>query len=194
MLQPKQQSKISEEGYLSGELISEIRHEYIDGHVYAMTGASKNHQRITLNVSSLFNIQLANTPCEPFSTDIKVKVGSKYFYPDVMVVCEDDEENEYYTRSPTIIVEVLSRSTRRMDETVKRIAYQNIPTLQEYVLIEQDIVDVEICRKSEAWISNHHFMGDQITFESLNLTLSIEDLYQRVNNEDVHAFYAEQQG
>ena len=188
-LKLKQESEwISEEAYLQGELLSEIKHEYIDGAVYAMAGASKNHQRITGNVSREFGNQLKNTPCEPFASDIKVKVGSKFFYPDVMVVCKDDSGNDYYTENPVIIVEVLSKSTRRMDETAKKFAYQTLPTLKEYVLIEQDFVDVEVCRRSESWMSRHYFMGDSVTFESLELTLSVSDIYQRVDNEDVTSF------
>ncbi len=179
---------ISEEAYLESELLSEIKREYIDGVVYAMAGASKNHQRITANVLSELLTQLKNTPCEPFSSDIKVKVGSKFFYPDVMVVCKDDTDNVYYTENPVIIVEVLSKSTRRMDETSKKFAYQTLPTLKEYVLIEQDFVDVEICRRSEGWVSRHYFMGDEVTFESVDLTLSVADIYARVENDDVTSF------
>ena len=66
--------------------------------------------------------------------------------------------------------------------------YQTIPTLQEYVIIEQDIVDVEVCRKSDNWVSSHYFMGDEVTFESLGLSLSVEDIYFRVDNDDVKSF------
>ncbi len=184
----KQQTEwISETDYLQGELLNEIKHEYIDGAVYAMADASKNHQRITGNVLAGLKVQLKNTPCEPFASDIKVKVGSKFFYPDVMVVCEDNN-NAYYTETPVIIVEVLSKSTRRMDETAKKFAYQTLPTLKEYVLIEQDFVDVEICRRSEGWVSRHYFMGDSVTFESVDLTLSVADIYERVDNDDVTSF------
>lgn len=186
----KQDEWISEEAYLQSELFSEIKREYIDGAVYAMAGASKNHQRIIANISGEFWTQLKNMPCEPFSSDIKVKVGSKFFYPDVMVVCKDDIGNDYYTESPVIIVEVLSTSTRRMDETAKKFAYQTLPTLQEYVLIEQDFVDVEVCRRSEGWVSRHYFMGDSVTFDSLGLTLAVTDIYARVDNDDVSSFVA----
>ena len=187
----KQQSEwISEEAYLQNELVSEIKHEYIDGAVYAMAGASKNHQRITANVLGELWTHLKNKPCEPFSSDIKVKVGSKFFYPDVMVVCKDDSDSAYYTKNPVIIVEVLSKSTRRMDETAKKFAYQTLSTLQEYVLIEQDFVDVEVCRRSEGWVSQHYFMGDNVTFESVDLTLSVADIYERVENDDVSSFVA----
>ena len=184
---------ISEEEYLNGELTSEIKHEYIDGYVYAMSGASKNHDRIAGNIFLEFGNHLKKTLCEPFTSDMKVKVGSKYFYPDVTVVCDDKTQAEYYTESPVILVEVLSKSTRRRDEKLKRMIYQTIPTLQEYVLIEQDFVDVEVCRRSEGWVSNHYFMGDEVTFESIGLTVPVEEIYARVENEDVRMYFAEKQ-
>lgn len=182
---------ISEEEYLRRELVSEIKHEYIDGYIHAMSGTSKNHQRITGNLSRRFGNHLAGTPCESFSADLKVKIGSKFFYPDVMVVCEDESGHDYYVQSPVIVVEVLSRSTRRLDETTKRIFYQSISSLQEYVLIEQDIVDVEVCRRREGWVSNHFFMGDEVAFESIGLIMTVEDIYDRVVNEDVTSYLEE---
>jgi len=184
---------ISEEDYLTGELTSETKHEYIDGHVYAMAGASRNHERIAGNVYRAFGNHLINKPCEPFSSDLKIKVGSRFFYPDVMVVCAETNQHDYYTESPVIIVEVLSKSSRRMDETTKRIAYQSIPGLKEFVLIEQDFVDVEVCRKSEGWVSNHYFMGDSVLFEAVGLTLTVEEIYARVDNDEVRAYLLEQQ-
>lgn len=181
---------ISEQDYLEGERISTIRHEYIDGDVYAMAGASKNHDRIAGNIFRKFGEHLENTPCEPFSSDMKVKVGKNYFYPDVIVVCEDKTEDEYYTESPIIIVEVLSRSTRRTDQTFKRLAYQNLPSLQEYVLIEQDFVDVEICRRDRHWQSEHYYLGDEVYFAAIDLRLPVEVIYARVVNEDMREFIA----
>ncbi len=184
---------INEEDYLTGELTSEVKHEYIDGTVYAMAGASRNHERIAGNVFGELRNFLKNKPCEPFNSDLKIKVGSRFFYPDVMVVCDEQSRHDYYTESPVIIVEVLSKSSRRRDETTKRIAYQSISSLNEYVLIEQDFVDVEVCRKSEGWISNHYFMGDSVLFEAVNLTLTVEEIYARVDNDDVLAYLQEQQ-
>lgn len=176
---------ITEEEYLAGEEISEIKHELIDGEVFAMSGASKNHERIAGNVFVNFHAHLQNSPCEPFSSDVKVKVDNNFFYPDTMVVCDDQTDHDYYTETPTIIVEVLSESTRRYDETIKRITYQSISTLQEYILIEQDFVDVEVCRRNESWQSKHYFLGGEFTLDSIGLTIKVEDLYQRVKNEDV---------
>ncbi|MEQ1619830.1 MAG: Uma2 family endonuclease [Methylococcales bacterium] len=182
------EQRISEADYLDGEKISEIKHEFIDGVVYAMAGANKNHQRITLNLVSAFGIHLENTLFEPFSSNVKVKVNSAFFYPDVMVVCDNQDSDPYYTESPVIVVEVLSASTRKTDETIKRRAYQSIPSLKEYVLIEQDIVDVEVCRRTQGWISEHYFLDDEVTFEAIDLTLSVADIYQRVENDDMRSF------
>jgi len=186
------EQRISEADYLDGEKISEIKHEFIDGVVYAMAGASKNHERISLNVSRKFGNHLEDSPCEPFSSDLKVKVDSAFFYPDVMVVCDNQDSDPYYTESPVIIVEVLSAATRKIDETIKRRAYQSIPSLKEYVLIEQDIVDVEVCRRSQGWVSEHYFLDDEVTFEAIDLTLSVADIYQRVENDDMRSFLPNQ--
>lgn len=184
---------ISEEDYLADELTSEIKHEYIDGYVYAMAGASRNHERIAGNIYREFGNHLKNKPCEPFSSDLKIKAGSRFFYPDVMVVCDEQSRHDYYTDSPVIVVEVLSKASRRVDETTKRIAYRSIPSLKEYVLIEQDFVDVEVCRRSEGWVSNHYFMGDGVRFDAIGLTLAVEEIYARVDNDEVRSYFQEQQ-
>lgn len=189
----QQDTYISEQDYLKGEIISEIKHEYVDGQIFAMAGASKNHERIAGNIYREFGNHLKHSPCEPFASDIKIKAGNNFFYPDVMVICEDNSQSEYYTDSPVIIVEVLSMSSRRMDETVKRMAYQNLPSLKEYVLIEQDFVDVEVCRRTEGWVPRHYFLGDEVAFESIDLTLPVEEIYARVENEEMLNFINEKQ-
>jgi Uma2 family endonuclease len=173
------------EDYLEGELHSEFRHEYIDGQVYAMAGASSNHNRIVANLSRELGNHLRHSSCEPFASDMKVQIESHFYYPDVLVVC-DHQSNDYgVTDSPLIIVEVLSKATRKIDHTLKRKAYQRLSSLQEYVLIEQDFVDVEICRRANHWQSEHYFLGDSVYFQSLDLTLPVTTLYERVDNEDV---------
>lgn len=190
MLSPQRHDFMSVADYLQAELISDTKHEYLEGQIYAMAGASRNHQRIITNMVRNFSEHLKNTPCDTYASDIKVRIGDlAFFYPDVIVTCDDDTDNSYYTEQPTIIVEVLSKSTRRKDETTKRRLYQSLPSLQEYVLIEQDIVDVEICRRSAGWVSEHYFMGDDITFAAIDLTLSVNEIYQRVVNDDVSAFF-----
>lgn len=181
-----QKAFLSEADYLNGEMTSEVKHEYVNGEVFAMAGASKNHDRITGNVFSEFRGHLKGSTCEPFGSDLKVRTPSgSYRYPDCMVVCEDDKEDEYFTNSPVILVEVISRSTRKIDKQIKRLEYINLPSLKEYVVIEQDYVDVTVYRKSDDWRSTHYFLGDDITFDAIELTLSVADIYDRVENQDM---------
>ena len=177
---------IAEKDYLAGELQSEVRHEYIDGQVYAMSGAHKDHNRIAGEGFRILANHLQDNPCQPYASDMKVKVDKSFFYPDVMVDCSGKEE-DYYTEFPTIIVEVLSKSTRQHDKTFKRQAYFQIPSLQEYILIEQDFVEIERWYKTQDnhWEQSVHYLGDDITFASLNLTVTVEDIYRRVKNADM---------
>ncbi|MDD5214173.1 MAG: Uma2 family endonuclease [Methylococcales bacterium] len=181
---------ISEEEYLEDEKISDIKHEYFDGEIFAMSGGSINHQGLTLNVSSELRHHLKGTPCEAFSSDIKVRAdnGRKYFYPDVLVSCNNDDGNKHFSESPRIIVEVLSNSTRKFDKNLKRQIYQSIPSLEEYVLIEQDRVEIEVSRKSTNWQPVFYFIDDEITFESIDLTLPVLEIYQRVDNQEMCDF------
>ena len=179
---------ISEDEYLEGEKISEIRHEYIEGEVWAMAGASLRHNIITSTVSRHFGNHLDGTRCTAVSSDLKVKTNDSFFYPDVVVLCSDENEHNYFTDKPLIIVEVLSKNTRKTDQTIKMVAYKTLPSLQEYVLIEQDFAEVEVCRRNNNWISERYFLGDDVTFESIDLTLSVETIYNRVQNEDILEF------
>ncbi|MDP3009624.1 MAG: Uma2 family endonuclease [Methylococcales bacterium] len=190
MLAIKPSDLISVDDYLTGELSSDIKHELIDGYVYAMAGASANHERISVNVLRKFGNHLENQPCEPFGSDMKLRINSNFFYPDMMVDCRFDNSEPYFTETPMIIVEVLSKSTRKKDTTLKFMSYINIPSLQEYVLIEQDFVDVQVFRRNEGWIPSHYFLGDEVTFESIGLTLPVEDIYHRVQNDDMVEFLA----
>lgn len=186
---------LSVEEYLAGERDSEIKHEYVDGQVFAMAGASLRHNLICTNVSALFWNQLQNKSCYPVTADMLVKTNDRQFrYPDLQVVCDDDPSNDEYVReSPILIVEVLSRSTRRRDKTEKRAEYLALPSLQEYVLIEQDVAEVEVQRRSNDWRSEYFYLGQDIHFESVDVTLSAEAIYQRVDNKDVEAFLPAQQ-
>jgi Uma2 family endonuclease len=179
---------ISEQDYLQRELLADTKHELIDGHVYAMAGASENHNLLSINAVSEFRSQLRGMPCRSYMADMKVKVGRDFYYPDVMVVCQQDNESQYYKNAPVIIVEVLSKSTRRFDQTDKRMRYQQIPSLEEYVLIEQDRGEIVVFTKQNHWQSSYYYLGDDITFASLGVTVLVEDIYYQVNNEDVLEF------
>ncbi|MDO9106658.1 MAG: Uma2 family endonuclease [Methylovulum sp.] len=181
-------NEISAEDYLQGELLADYKHEYIDGEVYAMAGASEYHNLLSLNIASELRSQLKGNPCKVFIADMKVKAGPCFFYPDVMVVCQADNEHAYYKTAPVIIVEVLSKTTRRFDQMTKRLRYQQLPSLEEYVLIEQDKGEIQVFSRSDAWQPCFYYLGDEITFHSLKVTVRVEDIYYQVDNEDVLAF------
>lgn len=177
---------LTEEEYLKSELTLEIKREYIDGQVYAMAGAGFNHNCISANIARKFGNHLEGTPCATFMADMKVKAGKDFFYPDVLVDCNKMAGNDYFSTSPVIIVEVLSNSTRKRDLTTKLLQYINLPSLQEYVLIEQDIVSVQVLRRSNHWQPEYFFLGDSVTFESISFTLAVETIYDRVDNQDMN--------
>lgn len=190
MTQPHQFESIilSEDEYLATELASEVKREYIDGRVYAMAGTSHNHNFISGNIYRKFGTHLAGMPCATFMADIKVRLGKDYVYPDVLVDCSKMAGDDYFSLAPIIIVEVLSKSTRKTDTTTKLIRYVNLPSLREYVLVEQDFVSVQVLRKSNDWKPEYFYLGDKVTFESIELTLSVEEIYERVDNQEMDEF------
>lgn len=197
MLQATQQEKtamaqqhqlMTEDEYLQSELTSDVKREYIDGRVYAMAGAKHNHNCISMNIAGEFRNHLKGTPCTTYISDMKVRAGKNFFYPDVLVDCSKISGDDYFSASPEIIVEVLSKSTRMRDTTIKLVQYFNLPTLKEYVLIEQDIVSVQMFRRSNNWKSEYFYLGDKVTFETIGLTLLVEEIYDRVDNSDMNEF------
>ena len=186
-LKYKEQS-ISEQEYLQSELLSPVKREFIHGDVYAMAGASTNHNRIVTNMVSEFRFGLKNTSYEPFASDMKVQIENNFFYPDVLVVCDHKANDQGVIDAPIILVEVLSKSTRQIDHTLKRTAYQQLPSLLEYVLVEQDFVDVEVCRRNNHWQSEHFYLGHEVLFESIDIRLSVAEIYERVVNDDMQTY------
>ena len=181
--------------FLEGERESDIKHEYVEGQVFAMAGASLWHNLISGNLYGLLWNQLRDKPCFPVMGDMLLKTTQdRYRYPDLQIICDDDtSEDEYVRENPILIVEVLSRSTRRADKTEKRAEYLAIESVQEYVLIEQDVAEVEIQRRRSNWQSEYYYLGQDVTLESVGITVSVSDIYQRVDNEDVVSYLRELQ-
>ena len=107
--------QLTEEEYLRSEKTSTVKREYIEGHVYAMAGATHNHNFISGNIYRKFGNHLQGSRCAPFMSDTKVRIGKDYVYPDVLVDCSSMSGDDYFSTSPVIIVEVLSKSTRKTD-------------------------------------------------------------------------------
>ena len=150
-----QASSLSVEDYLSGELRSEVRHEYVAGSVYAMAGASEEHNDLALNLATALRLHLRSGPCKVFMVDMKARLerGSQsvFYYPDVMVACDPRDTDRYFKRFPKVIIEVLSPDTERTDEREKFWAYTSVETFDEYVLVAQDRMEVSVFRREKQW-------------------------------------------
>ena len=179
---PKLKLKISVADYLEGEKVAEIRSEYVDGEIYAMAGVSKNHNRINRRLLDAIEEKLKGSDCETFFVDVKLQVKKRncFYYPDLVVVCGEDTESEYYITKPTIIVEILSPSTAGVDRREKLFAYQGIDSLQEYLMIDQETQFAELYRRRDdglwSWIV---FEPDEdIELESIDFKMPLKNLYQ----------------
>ena len=142
------QHLISVEEYLEGERVSEIRHEYVGGKVYAMAGASDDHNRVAINIVSQLVERLRGKRCEPFGADMKLKMpGSEaFYYPDALITCDPSDSAAYFRERPTVVFEVLSPETERIDQREKRFAYSLIASLRVYIIVAQDKCELTILR------------------------------------------------
>jgi Uma2 family endonuclease len=176
---------ITPEEYLEGEHTAEIRHEYVDGRVYAMAGASDNHNRITANICGELRERLRGKPCEPFSTDMKVKIppsfADVFYYPDVLVACDSSDNAKFYRERPTVIFEVLSPDTERTDQREKAIAYRYLPGLEAYVLVEQDRLRITVLHRAETGWRKEVLEGRAavLRLEKLGVDIPFERIYER---------------
>ena len=180
------------EEYLEFEKTSPIRHEYVSGQLYAMAGGTKNHNRIALDLAGVLNHKLNHSGCEAFVSDVKVYVHPEvYYYPDVIVTCEelteDEDEDDYIAENPVLLVEVLSKTTQRTDRFEKLREYQFLPSLREYLIIEQTHYQVEVYRHTaagEAWQKEVYTDPKQeVLLASVNTSFTLAEIYARVRFE-----------
>ncbi len=175
--------------YLETEKHSKIRHEYVDGRIFAMAGASEEHNLIVTNMIALLRPHLRGISCRTFASDMKVKVSVQkadiFYYPDLLVTCDSNDNERYYKTSPNLIVEVLSNSTEATDKREKRLNYQSIESLQEYVLISQEEIRVEVYRRNNQsnWSVETLGKNDKLQLNSVGLTLTMAEIYEDVNPE-----------
>ncbi|MEH2119941.1 Uma2 family endonuclease [Nostoc sp.] len=185
---------MSAEEYLVWEPTQEERYEYWDGEVVAMSGGKRNHNRVSLNFSKLLDDALADRTCEVYIVDVKVQVepGQKYFYPDVVVTCDERDIDPQLVQFPCLIIEVLSPSTEAADRGKKFAKYRQSPTLQEYVLVQLAQPGVEVFRRNEQgkWVLSEYNSGEILRLESVNVEIAMSttgyayaDLYRQVQFE-----------
>ncbi|MDZ7622636.1 MAG: Uma2 family endonuclease [Candidatus Competibacteraceae bacterium] len=174
--------------YLARERRSEVRSEYLNGRIYAMSGASREHNRITINLSAMLHSRLKGKPCEPFSGDLRVKVSPTglYTYPDVIVVCGEsrfEDEHVDTLLDPTVIIEVLSDSTEAYDRGEKFAHYRALESLTDYLLVAQDRPRIEhfVRQPDSCWLySVTDGLDKQIEIATIDCVLPLAEVYERV--------------
>ena len=181
------QTIFTPEEYLVSERKATLKSEYINGEILAMSGASLAHTRITADIVTELNNQLRGGECEVISNDMRVKTGPKgaYFYPDVVVFCGEPEveDNVFDTLlNPILVIEVLSPSTEAYDKGEKFRHYQELVSLQEYILVSQDKVRVEHYRLAKTqWVQTKlHALEGVLSLASIGCELPLQDIYRRV--------------
>ncbi len=185
---------ISPEEYLASERKSEIKSEYFDGETFAMAGASRDHNKISTNIVRILGNQLLEKPCSIFSSDMKVKIKEikKYTYPDIVVVCGDeeyDDENNEILLNPVVLIEILSDSTEAYDRGDKFSHYQFIKTFSEYILVSQYLCKIEKFsrQKDDTWIySKCDKPDDIVSIEAIKCELPVSEVYRNVKFGEYH--------
>lgn len=169
--------------YLALEEASDTKHEFVDGEVRAMAGGTSEHARLQARAITLLSVALANKPCEPFSSDLRVHVlaTGRAAYPDVTVVCAEVERSvadPHAATNPIVIVEVLSPNTEADDRGEKWAHYQAIPSLRHYVLVSQHRPRVEVYTRTDlGWHYAEVLPGGAIALPAVDASISLDDLY-----------------
>jgi Uma2 family endonuclease len=178
---------LSLEQYLEREIHASTKHEFVDGQLYAMAGATETHNIVCGNI--VFFLQLATRAakkhCRVMQSDMKVVIEIEprvAYYPDIVVVCDETDTNPNFKTRPCLIVEVLSESTKRIDQTEKKSNYQRLESLQAYVLVHQDQQFIELHRRLEdgTWQLEQYQVGDSLALPCPETTLTLEQIYEGV--------------
>lgn len=186
MVATAQPQKMTIEQYLEWEPQQEVRYEYVNGEVFAMTGGTVPHNDIALNFYRALYPHLRSRGCRINVADVKLQISSTspYYYPDIIVSCDPRDFNaRQFIQAPTLIIEVLSPSTEVKDRGEKLAYYRALSSLQEYVLVDSRQISVECYRRGEGrmWLYYPYASGDLITLESIAFTCPIENLYENIS-------------
>ncbi|MGI8468883.1 MAG: Uma2 family endonuclease [Pyrinomonadaceae bacterium] len=183
----KLKTKLSVEDYLEGEKTSPVRREYFWGEIYPRPDSDVDHNRIAGNLLTALAIHLRNSIYEVFHSQIKVRAAENViYYPDILVSCEENPENPYFRNRPILIIEVASPSTEKIDRREKLLFYQQMPSVQEYAIVDQHKINIELHRRQPdgRWITYYFDESDtEIEFQSVKLTLPLNEIYRRVRFE-----------
>lgn len=176
---------MTEAEYLEFEQSSPMRHEYVNGYVHAMSGASMPHGRIVSRLHVALGKRLGDGPCETFVQDVKLMVDTasdrNYLYPDIMVSCDREGWREKWLLNPRLIVEVLSPSTQHIDRREKAATYRKVPGMEEYVIVAQSSCQLTIFRRAEGWVAEILSGPEAVAeFRSLGVSIPLAEIYRGV--------------
>lgn len=183
-MQPKP-APLSPAEYLEREQKSPVKYEYLDGEIYAMSGATRRHNLIAANLlGRAWNAAAAERGCQVFGSDMKVYVEAhnSFYYPDLSVCCDPNDRNELFLTRPCFIVEVTSPSTASIDRREKRASYTSIESLREYVIVDQDRMRVELYRREVGGWRGYLLdqPDDAVESSCLDLRLMLSQIYEGV--------------
>lgn len=171
------------EEYLAFEEQSPYRHEYINGAVYAMGGASLAHNQIAQALVVALRSHLRGGPCKPFFLEAKLEIRTGrdkiMYYPDAMVSCRPEDRTDQIVRNPKLVMEILSRSTQHIDRREKAMTYQRVEAIEEYVLIAQNRPRVIVHRRADDWRAMlYSAMDTRVEFRSIGLHMTLAQIYE----------------
>lgn len=184
---PAEKTRFTAEDYLQWEAGQPLRHEYVDGEVFAMAGADDRHVTVSLNAAMALRQHLSGTPCRTYMADMKlhVQAANSFHYPDVMVTCSPaDAQDRLVKREPRLLIEVLSESTAGYDRGAKFGFYRLLPSLQEYALIDPQDRTVDVYRKGPdgLWVLHPFAAGATVRLDSVGLDLPAAVLFAEVDD------------
>lgn len=179
---------VSEEEYLRLEAESPIKHEYVNGEMFAMVGGTLRHNTIALNIAAALRSHLRNTPCRVFINDVRVRVekAHSYYYPDLLVTCARGAQridlDAVTVDDPVLVIEVLSPSTEATDRREKLLAYRTVSSLSEYVLVSQDEARVKIHRRRGGigWEKIEYSGPETVELAAVGLQIGMREIYEGV--------------
>lgn len=173
---------LNREAYLSWEAEQPEKHEYLSGEVFAMVGVRREHALVAGALHAALRNHLKGTPCQAFVADMKlfVEAAEAYFYPDVMVTCDErDRRADLVIEHPVLVVEVLSDSTAAYDRGTKFAAYRKLPSLQEYLLVDVDHRRLELYRReADHWLFFEAGTDGTLSLESVAMKLSVAEAFE----------------
>ena len=180
--------RISIEDYLKMENKEVVKHEYYDGEIFAMSGAKVPHNTIATNFLGLLFNKLKGKKCKPYNSDQRIHIPSNtlFTYPDISIICGEVmtlNNDDFNVLNPTVIVEVLSKSTKNYDRGEKFKLYRDIPTLREYILVDSESIHLEVFRLNENghWeLEEYKTLADELIIKAIEETIKLSEIYEGV--------------